>query len=210
MKNTEYNRPYMVFGDDPYHPDSILSGQTPSDEHLIAMGKVTVAFTQLEETVSIYFSLLLGCEPELASILANSLPTRERCDILFHIFAYRFGAADMIRSGTNVKRDRRLQHLSQLFKKIHEAATLRNQILHSAWSSDIEDEQKAHRIKWGKKQAQPGFPSADYDVLTAKELLKHADFIKQVRNELYSFFRKHFDSWIQQRAENSEGGLQLL
>jgi len=117
MKNTFSNHGFIIIGDDPRNPDSIITGEIPSDEHLIAMGKITVAFTQLEEEVSTCFSLLLGCEPELASILANSLPTRERCDTLFHIFAYRFGSAEMIRSGKNVKQDKKLRLLSNLFKK---------------------------------------------------------------------------------------------
>ncbi len=128
MENTFSNEGFIAIGDDPQHPDSIITGEMPSDEHLIAMGKITVAFTQLEEVVSTCFSLLLGCEPELASILANSLPTRERCDTLFHIFAYRFGSAEIIRSGKNVKRDRKLRLLSNLFERINEAASIRNKI----------------------------------------------------------------------------------
>ena len=156
------------------------------------------------------FSLLLGCEPELASILANSLPTRERCDILFHIFAYRFGSADIVRSGKNPKRDRKLHLLSDLFDKINEAATIRNNIVHSTWSASDEDGQKAHRLKWTKTKAKPGFPSTDYSLLGPEEVLKQADFINTVRHELYLFFWENFGTWIQERAKNNEGGLQLL
>jgi len=210
MENTSSNEGFIVIGDDPRHPDSIIIEGMPSDEHLIAMGKITVAFTQLEEVVSTCFSLLLGCEPELASILANSLPTRERCDTLFHIFAYRFGSAEIIRSGKNVKRDRKLRLLSNLFKRINEAVSIRNKIVHSIWSSDTEDEQKAHRLKWSRTQAKPGFPSTDYSQLSAEEVLKYADFINEVSHELYLFFWKYFGAWIQERAKNNEGGLQLI
>jgi len=210
MENTFSNEGFIAIGDDPRHPDSIITGEMPSDEHLIAMGKITVAFTQLEEVVSTCFSLLLGCEPELASILANSLPTRERCDTLFHIFAYRFGSAEIIRSGKNVKRDRKLRLLSNLFERINEAASIRNKIVHSTWSSDTKDEQKAHRLKWSRIRAKPGFPSTDYSLLSAEEVLKHADFINEVRHELYLFFWEYFGAWIQERAKNNEGGLQLL
>ena len=210
MENTFNNGVFKTIGDDPRHPDAIITGEMPSYEHLIAVGKITVAFTQLEEVVSVCFSLLLGCEPELASILANSLPTRERCDTLFHIFAYRFGSAEIIRSGKNVKRSRELRLLSILFKRINEAASIRNKIVHSTWSSDTEDEQKAHRLKWSRIQAKPGFPSTDYSLLSAEEVLKHADFINEVRHELYLFFWKYFGAWIQDRAKNNEGGLRLF
>jgi len=201
---------YIGIGDDPRHPDSIISGETPSAEHLIAIGKIVTAFTQLEETVSTSFSVLLGCEPELASILADSLPARERCDTLFHIFAYRFGSAEMIRSRKNVKRDRNLRLLSDLFKKIDAATSIRNKIVHSTWSSDTEDEQKAHRLKWSRIRAKPGFPSEDYSLLSAQEILKNVTFIDEVRHELHFFLWEHFGAWIQERAKNKEGGLELI
>jgi hypothetical protein len=71
MESTFSTGGFMI-GEDPRHPDSIITGEMPSDEHLIAIGKIAVAFTRLEETVSTCFTVLLGCEPELASILAKS------------------------------------------------------------------------------------------------------------------------------------------
>lgn len=210
MENTLGNNPFTVAGDDPRHPDVVMTGETPGDEHLIAIGKVVAASTQLEDTVSICFSLLLGCEPELASILANSLQVKERCETLFHIFAYRFGSAQMIRSGKSVKQERNLQHLSSLFKKINDAATMRNRIVHSAWSADTEDERKAHQLRWYRTGAQPGFPSTHYSLPTAEEVSEQAAFIDKVRRELYLFLWEHFGSWIQERAKNKEGGLELL
>lgn len=200
----------FIIGEDPRHPDSIITGEMPSDEHLIAIGKIAVAFTRLEETVSTCFSVLLGCEPELASILANSLPTKERCDTLFHIFAYRFGSAEIIRSGKSVKREKRLRLLSDLFKRIGEAASIRNKALHSTWSSDAEDAQKAHQLKWSRSRAKPGFPSSDYSLLSAEEILKQAAFIDEACQELYLFLWDHFGAWITERAKNKEGGLELL
>lgn len=210
MENTISNKAFMAAGDDPRHPDFVMTGEMPSDEHLIAIGKIVVAFTQLEDMVSICFSLLLGCEPELASILANSLQIKERCETLFHIFAYRFGSAEMIRSGKNVKREKNLQRLSSLFKKITDATEIRNRIVHSTWSSDTEDEHKAHQLKWGRTRAQPGFPSTYYSMLTAEEVLRQVAFIDEVRYELHVFFQEHFGAWIQERAKNKEGGLELL
>jgi hypothetical protein len=192
------------------HPGLIISGGTPSDEHLMAIGKIVVAFTQFEETVSDCFSLLLGCEPELASLLANSLQIRERCDTLFHIFAYRFGSAEMIRSGKDVGRDRNLGLLRSLFEKIDKAVTIRNRILHSIWSPDTEDERKAHRLKWSKKdRKRPGFPADDYSLLGAEEILKDIAFIDEARQELYLFLWDHFGDWILERAKKKEGGLEL-
>jgi hypothetical protein len=210
VENTTNNESYFAIGDDPGNPDSIISGNMPSDEHLIAMGKVIVAFTELEQMVSICFSLLLGCEPELASIIANSLPTRERCDTLFHIFAYRFGSAEMIRSGTNTKKDIKLRQLSNIFDKIDKAATIRNQIAHSTWSASKEDGQKVHRLKWIRTRTQPGFPQTDYSLLTPEDILKNVVFINQVSKDLHIFFWDNFGGWIQERAKNKEGGLQLL
>jgi len=210
MENALGNDAFMAAGDDPRHPDFVMTGETPSDEHLIAIGKVVVAFTRLEDMVSTCFSLLLGCEPELASILANSLQTKERCETLFHIVAYRFGSAEMIRSGKSVKRERNLQRLSSLFKKITNATEIRNRILHSTWSSDTEDEQKAHQLRWSRTRAQPGFPSTYYSLPTAEEVLKQAALIDEVRHELYLFLWEHFGAWIQERAKNKEGGLELI
>jgi hypothetical protein len=209
MENT-FNTGGFAIGNDPRHPDFIITGDIPSNEHLIAIGKIAVAFTQLEEVVSTCFSILLGCEPELASILANSLPMKERCDSLFHIFAYRLGSAEIIRSGKNVKRDKNLRLLAALFKKIDKAASMRNKTLHSTWSSDTEDEQKAHQLRWSATRTKPGFPSSDYSLLSAEEILENATFIDEVRHELYLFLWNHFGAWMQERAKNKEGGLCIL
>ncbi|MGB6872894.1 MAG: hypothetical protein WBE46_01900 [Dehalococcoidia bacterium] len=208
MENT-FSTGGSIIGDDPRNPDFVITGEMPSDKHLAAIGKIAVAFTQLEDIVSVCFSLLLGCEPELAGILASSLPFKERCDSLFHIFAYRFGSAEIIRSGKSVKREKKLQLLSDLFKRVTDAATIRNKILHSTWSSDTEDEQKAHQLRWGKPK-RLGFPSTDYSLLSAEEILKQAAFIDEVRHELYLFLWEHFGAWITERAKNKEGGLELL
>lgn len=205
-----FNRGGFMIGEDPRHPDYVITGEMPSDGHLVAIGKIAVAFTQLEDMISVCFSVLLGCEPELASILANSLPMKERCDSLFHIFAYRFGSAEMIRSGKNVKREKKLRLLSDLFKRIDEAASIRNKILHSTWSSDTEDAQKAHQLKWSRTRAKPGFPSSDYSLLSAEEILKQASLIDEVHHELYLFLWEHFGAWITKRAKNKERGLELL
>jgi len=209
MENT-FSTGGTIFGDDPRNPDFVITGEMPSDEHLIAIGKIAVAFAQLEDMVSVCFSVLLGCEPELASILANSLPMKERCDSLFHIFAYRFGSAEMIRSGKNVKREKNLRLLAALFKRIDKAASMRNKTLHSTWSSDTEDEQKAHQLRWSATRTKPGFPSSDYSLLSAEEILENVTFIDEVRHELYLFLWEHFGSWIQERAKNKEGGLEIL
>lgn len=197
-------------GDDPRNPDFVIGWEMPSDEHLIAMGRVTVAFTQLEDLVSTCFSLVLGCEPELGGIVANSLGMRERCDSLFHVFAYRFGCADTIRSGADPKKAKRLRELSRLFDRIQKASSTRNTVVHSTWSVAEEEEGKAHRLSWSRSRRQPGFPSSDYDLLSAEEILKQADFIMEVRQELYLFFWKHFGAWAQERARRGEGGMQLL
>lgn len=64
---------YIGIEDDPRHPESIIGEEMPSDEHLIAIGKIVAASTRLEEEVSTCFSLLLGCEPELAHISRFSI-----------------------------------------------------------------------------------------------------------------------------------------
>jgi hypothetical protein len=210
MGNTYSDGGSTIKGDDPRNPDFVIPGEMPSEGHLIAIGRIAVAFTQLEDMVSVCFSVLLGCEPELASILANSLPMKERCDSLFHIFAYRFGSAEMIRSGKNVKREKNLRLLAALFKRIDKAASTRNKTLHSTWSSDTEDEQKAHQLRWSATRTKPGFPSADYSLLSAEEILNNVTFIDEVRHELYLFLWEHFGAWITERAKNREGGLELL
>jgi len=188
----------------------MVSEGLPSDEHLMAIGKIVAASARLEDTISDCFSLLLGCEPELGGILADSLPSRERCDTLFHIFAYRFGSAEMIRSGKDPNQDEKIQLLSDLFGKVDKAIRIRNRMIHSVWSSDTEDERKAHRFRWSRKdRKKPGFPSDDYSLLSAEEILKDVVFIDEVRKELYLFLWDYFGEWILERAENKEGGLEL-
>ncbi len=49
----------------------VVDREEISNEHLVAIGKLVVAFTQLEEMVSVCFSLVLGCKPELGGIITN-------------------------------------------------------------------------------------------------------------------------------------------
>ncbi|OGN97152.1 MAG: hypothetical protein A2Z77_06295 [Chloroflexi bacterium RBG_13_51_36] len=192
------------------HAGLIVSEGLPTDEHLMAIGKIVAASARLEETISDCFSLLLGCEPELGGILADSLPSRERCDTLFHIFAYRFGSAEMIRSRKDPNQDEKIQLLSDLFGKIDKAIKIRNRMIHSVWSSDTEDERKAHRFRWSRKdRKKPGFPSDDYSLLSVEEILKDVASIDEVRNELFLFLWDYFGEWILERAERGEGGLGL-
>jgi hypothetical protein len=193
------------------HPGRlIVTEEPPSDEHLMAIGKVVTASALLEEAVSDCFSLLLGCEPELGNILADSLASRERCETLFHIFAYRFGSAEMIRSGKDPNEDEKIRLLSDLFVKIDKAIKIRNRMIHSLWSSDTEDEGKAHRLRSSRKQRKkPGFPSDDYSLLSVEEISRDVIFIDEVRKELILFLWDHFGEWMLERAKNQEGGLHL-
>jgi len=51
MENTFGNKSFIAIGDDPRHPSHIITGETPSDAHLVAVAKVVIASTQLEEEV---------------------------------------------------------------------------------------------------------------------------------------------------------------
>ncbi|HEY93607.1 MAG TPA: hypothetical protein G4O15_01545 [Dehalococcoidia bacterium] len=201
---------YIAIGDDPDNPDYVLGDNISNEKLLASIGKTIIAFTKLEETMSICFSLTLGCEPELAGIIAHALPTRERCDILFHIFSYRLGSAELIRSGKNTKHDKNLRAVEKLFDKIDRVITQRNKIVHSTWVTYNEREEKIHRIKWNKTRKTPGWPSEDYKITDTEEIEKLVNEINDINNELYLTFWQYFGSWVQERAERNEGGLQII
>lgn len=206
------DRSYSFFGtgEDPEHLDKIFDGDMKSEKHLIGIGSIIIAFNKLDEIITTCFSIMLGCEPELASILAYSLPVKQRCDLLFHIFAYRFGSAEIIRSGKDAKKDSNIKALTKLFKKIEKAGNIRNSIVHSSWTLDEENDQKAHRINWKKSNANPGFPSTEYEQYSADDILNKVEFIDNVRKELYLFLWDNFGVWFQERARNHEGGMFLV
>jgi hypothetical protein len=202
-------RVFISIGDDPSHPESVISGNTPSDKHILAIGKIIIASTELDTMISDFFSLTMGCEPELAGIIADYLQIRDRCILLHDIFAYRLGSAEKKRAGKNLKQDKELRTLVKLFSNIEEAFNRRNKIVHSLWSADTADDQKIHRIKSGKTKER-GWPLNDYSILSVEDILRDVGFIDKVRNDLYLFFWKYFGSWVQERAKNEEGGLRLI
>ncbi len=209
MRNAARNEASTGIRVDPQHPNSAMSGQMPSDEHLMAMGKIIAAFAQLEAMILACFALVLGCEPELAGMLANRLQVRERCDTLFNIFAFKLGAAKMVRSGKDPNRDRRIRRLSKLFDKIGKAIQVRNTVVHSFWSSDTEDDKEAHRFRWVPRPKEVGSSAVDWSRLDVEELLGQVDFINEVRQELFAFLWEHFGASITKRAKSKKSGIRL-
>ena len=183
--------------------DSIITGESPSVEVLTAIGKFIVTFGKLDAYASTCISVLMGAEPELVSIIANSLQSKARFDTLRDIFAYKLDSANKIRAGLELKNDKRFSELDKLFDEIQKANDIRNEIVHSEWPMYFPDALKAHRLRWKKAKDKPGWPVADYDLVSVKDLEDKIRFIEKVTGELSNFFSQNFSDYIRQLYTNN-------
>jgi hypothetical protein len=183
--------------------DFIITGESPSVEVFTAIGKFIVTFGKLDAYASTCMSVLMGAEPELVSMIANSLQSKARFDTLRDIFAYKLGSANKIRAGLELKNDKQFRELDKLFDEIQKANDIRNEIVHSEWSIYFPDASKAHRLRWEKSKDKPGWPVADYDLVSVKDLEGKIRFIEKVTDELSNFFSQNFGDYIRQLYTNN-------
>ena len=182
--------------------DNIIAhSEEPGIRHLRAIGRLIVTFNKLDDYVVGLISMLLGTEPELGGIIANSWQGRERFEALQNIFAYRLGFAHKIRSGIDMKKNQKSLQLDELFKAMYKANDIRNQVVHSNWSASFTDKTKAHRLKW-KRRTFPGWSDFDYELEDLSNIESEIKFIKKVSEDLGKFVSENFRDYLRQLAKH--------
>ncbi|MFA5064657.1 MAG: hypothetical protein WC566_04240 [Dehalococcoidia bacterium] len=180
--------------------DIVVHDGAPGIKHLRAIGRFVVEFNKLDQYIIALISILLGDEPELGGIIANSWQGWQRFAALQNIFAYRLGFANKIRSGIDIKKDPKYVQLNKLFESLRKVNDLRNQIVHSDWSGDFSDRSQAHRLKW-KRNAVPGWSDFDYKLEDIHEMNSRIVFIEKTSKDLGNFVSENFYDYLALRAK---------
>jgi hypothetical protein len=106
---------------DSENDNNAISNEFPSDNYLLAIGRLTVIFSRFEENVATLVALSFGCEPEVIANIAYFLNIGNRCQILRGILNYRLGVVEESDQETKSQQDVIITNLDQIFAKVTKA-----------------------------------------------------------------------------------------
>jgi hypothetical protein len=190
------------------YPDSI-SNNPPSKKFSSFIGQYVIAFSKFDDIVSNCVSILMGTEPELASIFANTLDCSERVNLLKCICSYRLGSSDRIRNGEDFEKSSEFKELNEMFNDIFKAINKRNVIVHSNWCYD-KDPNYAQKMRWTRNGQKIGFADLDYSRVGIEEIKEDTETINKISDKLLSYTITTFSDCISKRANTSENGLIVI
>ena len=111
-----------------------------SDEHYLAIGRICVAFSELDQYVSYYIWTFISTDrvasdQPIGQIITSEISFTKELDLLCALFKYR------------IKDKNQVKILEKFISRISEIEQNRNTMLHSIWISDKTDDTKATRFK---------------------------------------------------------------
>ncbi len=142
-----------------------------SDEQLTAIGRITVAFSFLENTIAFFVWELLGREQRVGQIVTAGLSFSPLVNLFGSLYRHRVSDAEKIAA------------LETLLKKIEQAQAERNAVVHSGWAAG--DPGTTHMVRRTAK-ASKGF-QLQFKPMNASDLEKIAASISQVGGEVQAF-----------------------
>jgi hypothetical protein len=160
-----------------------LPGSTPWINKLAredserAIGRICMAFQELEELVSCLINLLISDDHQLGTIITAELSFRNKLGLLYSLYLYRTAAPQST------------QALKKLLAKLHRAEERRNTILHSYWVKSPACGMLI-RYKYTAKSAK-GFVHQVQD-LVPEQIEAVGQEIRSVTNDLVVHFDKAF------------------
>lgn len=144
-----------------------------SDEHCLAIGKISVAFAELESWLSSFIWSLISSEQHVGQMVTAEMSFSRKLDLLVSLFQYRCKDAQ--------ERD----HLQALVSRLSDLEQLRNKVQHSLWIRQTADPTEATRLKITAKRKH-GLSHAK-EVLTSQPLESLAKNLQVAVSELSSF-----------------------
>jgi hypothetical protein len=144
----------------------------PRDDHLKAIGQITVNFALLESTLAFLVWDLIGSDQRLGQIITAELSFRSIQALASSIFRHK------------CEHDEQIGELEHLLKRISDAEAKRNQIIHSIWAAG-DTAEKITRIKYTAK-IKKGF-DVKFEQYTAVHLMEIADEISELAFDLQTF-----------------------
>lgn len=146
---------------------------TISNEHYQAIGKISVAFGQLESNVSFFIWQLIGAEQHVGQMVTAKMSFSRQVDLLSSLFRHR--------CDDSAKRDEFKRWIVQL-SKLEEQ---RNAILHSLWDRQSKDAREATRFKITLNRKQ-GL-SHSKEVIKPEQLEEIANDFQKTFSEFFTF-----------------------
>jgi len=144
-----------------------------SDEHCLSIGKISVAFAELESWLSSFIWSLISSEQHVGQMVTAEMSFSRKLDLLGSLFQYRCKDAQ--------ERD----HLKALVSRLSDLEQQRNTVQHSLWIRQTADPTEATRLKITAKRKH-GLSHAK-DVLTSQPLVSLARNLQVAVSELSSF-----------------------
>jgi len=146
-----------------------------SDDHCLAIGRITVAFAELESWLSSFIWSLIGpfSEQHVGQMVTAEMSFRQKLDLLVSLFQYR------------CKDTQKRDELKALVARLSELEQQRNTVQHSLWIRQTSDPGEATRLKITAKRKH-GLSHAK-EVLTSQPLESLAQELNAAVSDLSSF-----------------------
>ena len=142
-----------------------------------AIGRVTIYFSSLENTISRLIALLIGEQgTEIGVAITSELPFKQLVGMLQNIFRYKSNNADKITK------------LDKLLKSAFAISNERNKLIHSVWAMIPNRDDEYIRFKNNAKyKKNSNGIQRQSELLNPLEIYKLADKIHQIEGEIYQF-----------------------
>ena len=146
---------------------------TLSDEHCQAIGKISVAFAEIEMWVKFFAWALIGPDQSIGQIVTAEMSLKQLLDLLGSLFHHRCQDKE------------RNDFLKSLIDRINEAGQTRNRTLHSLWIRQSKEPREAIRLKITSKRKK-GL-SHSKEVVTPEDLNTLAKEFQTVLSDFSTF-----------------------
>jgi hypothetical protein len=146
-----------------------------SDEHCLAIGKITVSFAELESWLSSFIWALIGPfeEQHVGQMITAEMSFSRKLDLLVSLFQYR------------CKDSQAHMQIKELVTQLANLEQQRNTIQHSLWITQSSDPAEATRLKITAKRRH-GLSHAK-EVLTSQPLESLVHELQKATSELSTF-----------------------
>ena len=144
-----------------------------SDEHSLAIGRISVAFAELESWVSSFVWALIGPEQHVGQMVTAEMSFSRKLDLLSSLFKFRS------------KNQQELDDLKSLIIRISELEQKRNTVLHSLWLRQSDNPLEVTRFKITAKRKN-GL-SHSKDLIEPKQLEVIVEDLQKALSEFSTF-----------------------
>ena len=144
-----------------------------SDEHCLAIGKISVAFAELESWLSSFIWSLISSEQHVGQMVTAEMSFSRKLDLLVSLFQYR------------CKDTQERNLLKSLITRLSDLEQQRNTVQHSLWIRQSADPTEATRLKITAKRGR-GLSHAK-KVLTSQPLEILTRYLQMAVCDLSSF-----------------------